>query len=1405
MKDHAADLERKKREKTAFLVDSMIAGYPIALIISTYFTNDEHGVKRVPMLLHLLSLALTDVTNNPNTKKRKFRVDLEYGIGDNLLKWSLEKTAREFSNLNSKLRLQFLQENVLLKGNKEPDLPKFPKYNAPGSGRTKSIYASGMYSRRSSISENSTLSSSPSNRNFNFLKFKNRNKIIFTNTHYRNAMQEYLDTLCQTLTLKAQANRIFQFFELSPIGVLLTNENGKKRKEGYLLIKTTAKAQGWRVGHLRVKDLKAMVERHTAKWFLIGHSYIMYVADINSTTPLDVFLVDSSFKFTLSGLGDNPITHQNITEFSKQQQKIEDIEDDDDDFDDDISPGSGKSYLSLTFENSERKLSVVGKSATILRKWCLSVNEMMNETRWSKPNRFESFAPVRDDCFAQWFVDSRDYMWAASSALEMAKDCIYIHDWWLSPELYMRRPANGNQEWRLDRILKRKAEQGVKIFVIVYRNVGNTVVTDSMWTKHSLLDLHENVYVLRSPNQLMQNVYFWAHHEKMMVIDHTICFIGGVDLCYGRFDTPDHVLTDDAPFAFESQIPRDSKADIGAMNYQMFPGKDYSNPRARDFSDLNSPFEDMFDRQVTPRMPWHDVHMMSSGQIARDLSRHFVQRWNYLLRQKRPSRPTPLLLPPKDFTNEELSHLGLTGTCEVQVLRSSSSWSLGIKEDETSIQNAYLKAIESSEHFIHIENQFFVTAHVYNGVAVKNRIGDALVERIIRAHRSGTVWKAVIIIPLMPGFESQVDSKEGSSVRVIMQCQYMSISMGESSIYAKLRKVGIRPEDYIQFYSLRKWGYIGKSKTLVTEQLYIHAKTMIVDDRIAIIGSANINERSMRGNRDSELCVIVRDKQMIQTHMDGRPYQAGKFAHTLRMRLMREHLGVDVDLLDMVERRLAQIEKFASTTEGLQASTLKVSGDIQDDELSENPVLSAMVELGARYVLNEPEGTKVFRSILSKPQHTRSDLTKVMIDSFKSGDLKDSNEDELDDIPYIYSFNHRAGKENSGIRDKKSLSTDSRVTDPVHRSEVKGHGADKYHSEYYSNSKVKVTKILQNWAASTFSATEDADSQLPFYDDIVEFLSSDDDSMTVNDLNKEKWDVLKRLLYMHKLVNKNKLEFAHASNAVPSASHDINVSSGTENAITPENTEIKRPTVPSMSLGDTEIEEIDKNALPQTVSNWIDPYSFEDPLEIDFFEGTWMPQSLRNTLIFQMVFHTQPDDSVHTWKDYKNFQELQESFMLHQKLSRGDGLHTKTNLRTGVDPNPDEVGGDDSNLENGDYSTGDLLEEYNGTGQLDTDIDHLNDDATSVNTSTDVLRNALRKSKVAQMERYQRPGSSMPGAKVPATLGLGGVYDYETAEKLLKLVRGNLVQFPTRWLKKEVEGSNWFYAADKLPPIQIYN
>lgn len=81
-----------------------------------------------------------------------------------------------------------------------------------------------------------------------------------------------------------------------------------------------------------------------------------------------------------------------------------------------------------------------------------------NQSRdFTCPNPHMSFAPVRSSVLAAWFVDGASYMSAVADALEAATEEIYIADWWLSPEIHMKRPAIDGDYWRLDKILKRKA------------------------------------------------------------------------------------------------------------------------------------------------------------------------------------------------------------------------------------------------------------------------------------------------------------------------------------------------------------------------------------------------------------------------------------------------------------------------------------------------------------------------------------------------------------------------------------------------------------------------------------------------------------------------------------------------------------------------------------------------------------------------------------------------------------------------------------------------------------------------------------------------------------------------------------------------------------------------------------
>ncbi|PVH85299.1 phospholipase D [Cadophora sp. DSE1049] len=695
----------------------------------------------------------------------------------------------------------------------------------------------------------------------------------------RRRLEQYLLEMIRWLIFRADSNRLCRFLELSALGVRLAAEGSYHGKEGYLVIQS-AKGLDMR----RLLTPQKIFARHSPKWFLVRHSYIICVNSPENMHIYDVYLVDPKFEIIRKRSKLSEMRGRELLDKAETATKH-------------------PQHHSLKLQNSERKIKLLAKNERQLRQFEESITFMLSTTPWAKPNRFGSFAPVRTGAYAQWLVDGRDYMWNVSRAINQAKDVIYIHDWWLSPQLYMRRPAAISGKWRLDRLLKRKAEEGVKVFIIVYRNVEAAIPIDSEFTKFSMLDLHENVFVQRSPNQFKKNQFFFAHHEKICIVDHSVAFVGGIDLCFGRWDTPQHSVVDDKPTGFEqSDLPKD------ADHCQLWPGKDYSNPRVQDFYQLNEPYAEMYDRSKTPRMPWHDISMQVVGQPARDLTRHFIQRWNYILRGRKPTRPTPFLLPPPDYTEAQLEASGLTGTCEVQILRSAADWSLGITEVEHSIMNAYCKMIEESEHFVYMENQFFITSCETMGVKMTNKIGDAIVERAIRAFKNNESWRAVILIPLMPGFQNTVEQPEGTSVRLIMQCQFRSICRGESSIFGRLRAAGMEPEDYVSFFSLRSWGRIGPKQMLVTEQLYIHAKVIIVDDRIALIGSANINERSMLGLRDSECAAVVRDTDMLWSTMDGEPYLVGRFAHTLRMRLMREHLGLDVDAV-LEEDRKAEMDR----------------------------------------------------------------------------------------------------------------------------------------------------------------------------------------------------------------------------------------------------------------------------------------------------------------------------------------------------------------------------------------------------------------------------------------------------------------------------------------------------------------
>ncbi|KAL9400842.1 hypothetical protein Peur_004691 [Populus x canadensis] len=777
------------------------------------------------------------------------------------------------------------------------------------------------------------------------------------------------------------------------------------------------------------------------------------------------------------------------------------------------SDGSGEGRVSLAVEIKERNplrhgfkvacgnrsIDLRSKNGARVKDWVAAINDagLRPPEGWCHPHRFASFAPPRglseDGSQAQWFVDGRAAFEAIALSIEDAKSEIFICGWWLCPELYLRRPFCAHASSRLDSLLEAKAKQGVQIYILLYKEVALALKINSVYSKTKLLSIHENVRVLRYPDHFSTGVYLWSHHEKLVIVDHQICFIGGLDLCFGRYDTCEHRVGDCPP--------------------QVWPGKDYYNPRESEPNSWEDMMKDELDRGKYPRMPWHDVHCALWGPPCRDVARHFVQRWNYAKRSKAPyeeaipllmpqqhmviphymgqnremeverkgikddvkgikrqdsfsSRSSlqdiPLLLPqeaegpddsgigpklnrldstpgrslPHAFwkskielvvpdmpmtsfvdnngsdlhvkmspdllaqpgtkasdlewweTQERVDQVGSADesgqvgprvSCHCQVIRSVSQWSAGTSQIEESIHCAYCSLIEKAEHFVYIENQFLISGLSGDDI-IRNRVLEALYRRIMRAFNDKKCFRVIIVIPLLPGFQGGVDDGGAASVRAIMHWQYRTICRGQNSILHNLYDhLGPKTHDYISFYGLRSYGRLFDGGPVATSQVYVHSKIMIIDDRTTLIGSANINDRSLLGSRDSEIGVLIEDKELVDSLMGGKPRKAGKFTLSLRLSLWSEHLGLHSKAINKVIDPVID-----STYKDIWMSTAKTNTMIYQDVFScvPNDLIHTRAALRQSMVSRK-----------DRLGHTTIDLgiAPQKLESYQNGDIKNTD------------------------------------------------------------------------------------------------------------------------------------------------------------------------------------------------------------------------------------------------------------------------------------------------------------------------------------------------------------------------------------------------------------------------------
>lgn len=121
--------------------------------------------------------------------------------------------------------------------------------------------------------------------------------------------------------------------------------------------------------------------------------------------------------------------------------------------------------------------------------------------------------------------------------------------WIFVPTIYVRGREGGSRDIndRLDTILKKKADEGVKIRILLWDETNFAMSNYSKFNKHYLEDLtaqsKEPIVVVRHPQY---KPLLFSHHQKFVVIDDKHAYIGGVDFATGRYDTADHPVVDSA-------------------------------------------------------------------------------------------------------------------------------------------------------------------------------------------------------------------------------------------------------------------------------------------------------------------------------------------------------------------------------------------------------------------------------------------------------------------------------------------------------------------------------------------------------------------------------------------------------------------------------------------------------------------------------------------------------------------------------------------------------------------------------------------------------------------------------------------------------------------------------------------
>ncbi|GJN35905.1 hypothetical protein PR202_gb24720 [Eleusine coracana subsp. coracana] len=530
-------------------------------------------------------------------------------------------------------------------------------------------------------------------------------------------------------------------------------------------------------------------------------------------------------------------------------------------------------------------------------------------------------------------------------AISGAKHLVYITGWSVYTEIALvRDPAQptrpGGGGVTVGELLKKKAGEGVRVLMLVWddRTSVGVLKKDGLMATHDEetmnyfqgTDVH-CVLCPRDPDdsgsivQDLQISTMFTHHQKIVVVDHPmpqqssisgkrrriVSFVGGLDMCDGRYDTPHHSL-------------------FGPLGSAQAHHDDFHQPNFATGATI---------AKGGPREPWHDIHSRLEGPVAWDVLYNFEQRW-----RKQGGKDLLLQLRDEDTTDHTAFPRRAPGgprrveraavpvhrrRRRVRVpgharrRRPRAGLVSGQGPDHRPQHPGRVHPRHTPREELHLHREPVLSwgaptrgSPVTTGSSPEDVGALHLIPRSSRSRssarsRPGERFTVYVVVPMWPE-----GIPESGSVQAILDWQRRTMDMMYTDIAQAIQAKGIHadPKDYLTFFCLGNREAKKPGEYEPTEQpepdtdyikaqqnrrfmIYVHTKMMIVDDEYIIVGSANINQRSMDGARDSEIAMGAYQPH----HLAAASRPARGQVHGFRMALWYEHLGAVDDVFTRPE------------------------------------------------------------------------------------------------------------------------------------------------------------------------------------------------------------------------------------------------------------------------------------------------------------------------------------------------------------------------------------------------------------------------------------------------------------------------------------------------------------------------